>query len=350
MACVLVLLLRFHGYSSRPRLVYFGLEFLLRVLFRLACTHRERVAGKAFIVFSILVPGGSGQLGSALSDLATAEVQVYTVSSHDLDITDSVNVAASVRIFADRARSLERRPVVINCAAYTDVDGAENDGKRAHEVNAVGAATLAEACSTADTPLIHISTDYVFDGRFYEAYEPDYPRRPQTVYGRTKMAGEDAVIRLWDKSWIVRTAWLYGGPKSFVEIICRQECERDVLRVVNDQTGSPTWANDLAAGLVELARKVTGSAESPRRVLHATNAGSASWYELARAVFDEIGADPERIMPCSTEELARPAGRPAYSVLSNSAWLASGLSPLRPWRDALRDFVAQRNSSVARET
>lgn len=278
--------------------------------------------------------GARGQLGGRLVRCAEAAgLAVEGVGSVELDITDAGAVDSWVAPGA----------VVVNCAAYTAVDAAESDEAAATAVNETGARNLASACSRAGADLIHVSTDYVFSGDRTgddaAPYEPGDPTGPRTVYGRTKLAGELAIREVLPDAQIVRTAWVYTGTGTdFVATMLRLEREKDTVAVVDDQLGSPTYSEDLAAGLLELAR-VGG----PRgATLHATNAGSATWFDLARAVFAGVGADPERVRPCTSAEFVRPAPRPACSVLSPRAWEAAGLTPLRPWQDALADALAQR--------
>ncbi|UQS27794.1 dTDP-4-dehydrorhamnose reductase [Amycolatopsis thermalba] len=291
-------------------------------------------------MLSVLVPGGTGQLGSALSALASSEVQVVAPSSGEVDLTSAGSVIAAVNALAAEAAEAGRSPLVINAAAYTAVDAAETDEPRAFRINADGARVLAAACSSRRVPLIHVSTDYVFPGDASRPYEPEDPLGPRSAYGRTKAAGEDAVLGSGARAWVVRTAWVYGaGGSNFVETMRRLEGERDTLSVVDDQRGSPTSAADLAAGLLELGRAVVSGHGPQRRVLHCTNAGETTWYGFARAIFEELGADPERVEPCTTAEFPRPAPRPPYSVLSNEAWQRAGLTPLRPWREALHAYL-----------
>ncbi|OZF58599.1 dTDP-4-dehydrorhamnose reductase [Rhodococcus sp. 14-2470-1b] len=276
---------------------------------------------------NILVTGAGGQLGRQILKRAErAGVQVTGVTSAELDITDRDSVGAAVTPGS----------VVINCAAYTAVDAAETDEDRAFSVNAVGPANLAQACAEAGARLVHVSTDYVFDGTSDVPYRPGDPTAPRSAYGRTKLAGEHAVLDALPTATVVRTAWVYTGVGSdFVSTMRRFERERDTVRVVDDQVGSPTYSWDLAGGLLELA-----AANSPMPpILNLTNAGTASWFQLARAVFAGVGADPERVEPCSSAEFVRPAPRPSYSVLSPDAWSESGLTPLRDWRNALADAL-----------
>lgn len=293
---------------------------------------------------AVLVPGGTGQLGKDLVEAgASADVPVRAASSAELDVTSAGAALEGVTRLAQTARAEGRTPVVINAAAYTAVDAAEEDENRAFAVNADGPRVLSAVCSSRRVPLIHVSTDYVFGGDATTPYEPDSPLGPRSAYGRTKAAGEDAVLGSGARAWIVRTAWVYGeGGSNFVKTMARLAAEGVDPSVVDDQRGSPTWTGDLAAGLLELASAIASGSAPTRRVLHCTGGGETTWYGLARAVFEEVGADPDRVSPCTTAEFPRPAPRPAYSVLSNAAWRAAGLTPLRDWRDALTAFAHSR--------
>ncbi|WP_246098272.1 dTDP-4-dehydrorhamnose reductase [Rhodococcus spelaei] len=276
----------------------------------------------------ILVTGARGQLGTALLRRgAEARLDMVGLSSGELDIAD----AGAVR------DAVEPGSVVLNCAAYTAVDAAETDEADAQRVNVDGARNLARACARVGAQLVHVSTDYVFAGDAGVPYEPDAPTGPRTVYGRTKLAGERAVLEADPGAVVVRTAWVYSGVGTdFVATMLRLQRDRETVDVVDDQVGSPTYAGDLAAGLLELA----GREDVAGGVLHATNSGQASWFELARAVFSGVGADPARVHPCSSAQFPRPAPRPAYSVLSPASWAAAGLTPLRPWPEALEAALA----------
>ncbi|MFJ8964796.1 dTDP-4-dehydrorhamnose reductase [Lentzea sp. NPDC102401] len=266
----------------------------------------------------ILVPGGRGQLGH---DLAALSADVRAVSSAELDVTKVV------------AADLAGASAVINCAAYTAVDAAETDEDRAFAVNAVGPGLLAQACASLGIPMIHVSTDYVFAGDGTRPYETSDPVDPKSAYGRTKLEGERRVLEAG--GYVVRTSWVYGVQGSnFVKTMAALESSRPSLSVVDDQAGSPTWSHDLAAGLLELA-----SVLPETRLLHATGGGETTWFRFAQAVFEELGADPARVQPCTTADFPRPAPRPAYSVLSGAAWAAAGLRPLPHWRSALSEAV-----------
>ncbi|MFD7658092.1 dTDP-4-dehydrorhamnose reductase [Actinosynnema sp. NPDC059797] len=294
------------------------------------------------MALALLVPGGRGQLGRDLVASAPADGLVRAPSSAELDLTDDAAVADAVAGLAAAARDAGLRPVVVNAAAYTAVDAAETDEDRAFAVNATGPGLLARRCAEHDVPLLHVSTDYVFPGDGTRPYEPSDGTGPRSAYGRTKLAGEERVLAAWDRSWVVRTAWVYGRHGSnFVKTMARLAGSREQLSVVDDQVGSPTWSLDLARGLVSLASLVVAGGP-PARVLHATNAGETTWCGFARAVFEELGLDPARVLPCTTDEFPRPARRPAYSVLSGKAWEEAGLPPLRHWREALSEAVASR--------
>ncbi|MFL0277301.1 dTDP-4-dehydrorhamnose reductase [Mycobacterium sp. SMC-19] len=283
----------------------------------------------------IVITGAGGQVGTFLAKRAAeAGHDVLALTSAQCDITKAAAVDA-----------VDLRPgdVLINCAAYTNVDAAEQDAERAHAVNATGPGHLAAASARAGARLIHISTDYVFDGDFGGAaprpYEPGEATRPLSVYGRTKLAGENAVLAASPDALVVRTAWVYtgaAGGSDFVAVMRERAAGDADVEVVDDQIGSPTYVGDLVDALLALA-----AAPPSARVLHAANAGAASRYEQARAVFAAVGADPDRVRPVSSAAHPRPAARPAYSALSGAESARAGLTPLRRWSDALSAAVAR---------
>jgi dTDP-4-dehydrorhamnose reductase len=273
-------------------------------------------------VTSWLVVGAGGQLGSDLLVALRAE-QVTGLTRKDLDVTDEQAVRAAIA---------EHRPdVIVNAAAYTAVDAAETDEVGALEGNVAGPRNLALAAQHAGVRLVHVSTDYVFAGDATKPYDEDAATGPRSAYGRTKLAGEHAVLEAAPGSYVVRTAWVYGATgANFVKTMVRLERERETVSVVDDQLGSPTWSYELARGLTRLA--VSGAEPG---VYHCTNGGQTSWFGFTQAIFEELGADPARVLPTTTDAFPRPAPRPAYSVLGNKRWLAAGLAPLPGWRDAL---------------
>jgi dTDP-4-dehydrorhamnose reductase len=287
---------------------------------------------------ALLIPGGHGQLGRDLALLAPSDAYVSAPGSADLDVRQAGAVIEAVSELVSRARDEGRRPVVLNVAAYTAVDMAEKDQDAAFAVNADAPRVLAAVCSSRGVPLVHVSTDYVFPGDADKPYAADDPVAPRSIYGVTKLAGERAVLGSGAHAWVVRTAWVYGAHgNNFVKTIARLAAERDELSVVDDQRGSPTWTGDLAVGLLALASRIAAGEAPTHRVLHATGAGETTWFGFARAIFEELGLDPERVKPCTTADFPRPAPRPAYSVLSDAEWRSSGLPAMRPWREALAE-------------
>jgi dTDP-4-dehydrorhamnose reductase len=280
------------------------------------------------------ITGSYGQLGTDLQQVlagAPDEV-VHAVDVDVLDITDTAAVDAAVADFAP--------DVLINAAAYTAVDAAEQNEELAYRVNATGPAVLASALARRGGRLIHVSTDYIFPGDGERPYEIDDEPGPHTAYGRTKLAGELAVRELLpDASQVVRTAWVYGAHgANFVKTMARLERERDTITVVDDQRGSPTWSADLARALVELARSA-----APTGLYHCTGGGDTTWFGFAQAIFSELGADPARVQPTTSAAYPSSTERPAYSVLSDAAWRAAGLTPMPAWRAALAQaFVESR--------
>jgi dTDP-4-dehydrorhamnose reductase len=281
----------------------------------------------------LLVTGAGGMLGRDLLAVLEArpDLTVTAATRAALDITDAPAVAAAVA----------GHDLVINAAAWTDVDGAEEQEAAATAVNGAGVAHLADACARTGARLIQISTDYVFPGDAGTPYPEDAPTSPVNAYGRSKLAGETAVTRLLpDAGYVVRTAWLYGahGP-NFVATMLRLAGQREQLDVVDDQHGQPTWSYALAAQLVALADAALAGRAAPG-IYHGTASGQTTWYGLARAVFALHGLDPERIRPTTSDRFRRPAPRPAYSVLRHGRWAAAGLPPLRDWHATLTDAFA----------
>jgi dTDP-4-dehydrorhamnose reductase len=287
-----------------------------------------------------LITGGSGLLGIAISqELGERGLLFNAWSSKDLDITHGPIVRDFVSDLSPK--------VMINCAAWTDVDGAETDELQASRVNSDGAENLAMAAKNCGAKLIHISTDYVFSGESKSPWQTGDAIIPQSAYGRTKADGEGRILETYpENSSIVRTAWLYSPwGKNFAKTMTRLAINGDgEVRVVNDQMGQPTSATDLAKQLIEL-----GLSSSPAGVYHGTNSGQGTWFEFAQEIFKLTGADVNRIVPVSSSEYPRPAKRPSYSVLSHDAWAKTAIQPMRDWRIALQEAMPAIISAVQAE-
>ncbi|WTX25327.1 dTDP-4-dehydrorhamnose reductase [Streptomyces sp. NBC_00656] len=276
-----------------------------------------------------LVTGAAGMLGQDLvAALAHEDVTAVAADRTALDIADPGRVR---EMFA-----AHRPAVVVNCAAWTAVDDAESREDAALRINGTGPAVLAAACREHGAVLLHVSTDYVFAGDAALPYPEDAPTAPRSAYGRTKLAGERAVLEtLPDTGYVVRTAWLYGaGGANFVRTMIRLEGIKDTLDVVDDQRGQPTWTVDLAARLVRLGQAALDGT-APAGVYHGTSAGGTTWCGFTREIFRLLGADPARVRPTTSDAYPRPAPRPAYSVLAHHRFAAAGIEPIRDWRAAL---------------
>ena len=277
----------------------------------------------------LLITGAAGMLGRDVAAAAERSGHdVVALARTQLDIADRAAVQAAI---ADA-----RPDAVVNCAAWTDVDGAEENEAAATRVNGDGAGHLAEAAPY----LVHVSSDYVFDGRGSEPYREDDPVNPLSAYGRSKLAGERAVATANADHAVVRSSWLFGaGGRNFVDTMLRLGAERDQLRVVDDQVGCPTYAGHLAEALVKIAES------KPKGILHVAGGGACSWFELARAALQEQNIRT-RIEPCTTAEFPRPAPRPAYSVLGSTR---PDAPTLPPWRDGLRAYLRERAAASITE-
>ena len=268
-----------------------------------------------------LVTGAGGMLGHDLVRALDGR-EVTAATRADLDVSDAAAVDAAVA----------GHDVVINAAAYTKVDDAETHEGDAFRINATGAQNLAVAARRNGARIAQVSTDYVFRGDREGAWPEDAPLDPISAYGRTKAAGEWAVrAEHPEGALVVRAAWLYGadGP-NFATTMLKLAATRESVNVVTDQVGQPTWTADLARQIVALL-----DADAPAGVYHGTNAGSASWFDFAGAVFEAAGLDAGRVGPTDSSAFQRPAPRPANSVLGHDGWAAAGIAPLRDWRDAL---------------
>lgn len=281
----------------------------------------------------VLITGANGQLGGALQRTAPPHVELNAIDVDDVDFTEDAMFAARLVV--------EAPDVLINAAAYTAVDKAEEDEETAHAINADAVAIMADAMAQQGGKLVHVSTDFVFDGQATQPYQPDDARAPISAYGRTKSAGED---HLRDSDLLVRTAWVYeAGGANFVRTMIRLMKERDELRIVSDQIGSPTWATGLAQtiwGLIDQGASGT---------FHHSDAGAISWYEFAVAIAEEAKALDlldriPTIKPITTADYPTPAARPAYSVLDCSKTHEVLGRPGTPWRENLRAMLKKEAS------
>ncbi|KZE97369.1 dTDP-4-dehydrorhamnose reductase [Geobacillus stearothermophilus] len=276
----------------------------------------------------VVVTGAKGQLGTDLVHLlADRGYEVYGYGREELDITNFDQVKQVIA---------EVRPdVVIHAAAYTKVDLAESEPDKAFLINAYGTRNVAVASETVGAKLVYISTDYVFDGKANVPYNEFAPTNPLSVYGKSKLAGEQFVRDLHSKFFIVRTSWVYGKHgNNFVKTMLKLAQERDQLMVVNDQVGCPTYTVDLANCILELLQT------EKYGIYHVSNSGYCSWYEFAKAIFEEAGIEV-KVNPCTTKDFPRPAPRPAYSVFDHMALRLNGFNEMRNWREALKEFIVR---------
>ena len=275
----------------------------------------------------ILITGANGLLGHELSSILK-DHSLILLSHSQLDISDSDQVNTQL--------DSSQPDVVINSAAYTQVDACETNYDSAFSSNATGPKNLAIKCKQLNIPLIHISTDYVFEGNEKKntPLEENDKLGPKTVYGKTKLEGEKLVMENCDKYFILRTAWLYGEGKNFVKTMINLSKKNKELKVVNDQIGSPTYAKDLAKAIKEIVEKKS----EKYGIYHVSNKGQVSWYEFAKKIF-EIKKIEIKVNPCTSEEYPRPAPRPHYSVLSDKKWIESGFTPMRNYEEALKEYL-----------
>ena len=270
-----------------------------------------------------LITGAAGMLGQDVSQVLRRRGEPVTaLSRHELDVADPLAVAGCI--------SARKPDVVVNCAAWTAVDAAEEHEDQAFRVNGSGVANLAAQCQRHGSRLVQLSTDYVFGKTEQRSHSENDSPAPINAYGRTKLAGERAALGM-PGGYVVRTAWLYGahGP-SFVRTMIGRARAGASVQVVDDQRGQPTWTIDVAEQIVALIR-----AGAEPGVYHATSSGETTWYGLAREVFRLIGADPGRVTPVTSAAYPRPAARPGCSVLGHGAWARAGLAPIGAWDDSL---------------
>jgi dTDP-4-dehydrorhamnose reductase len=274
----------------------------------------------------ILVTGGKGLLARSLAELSSDERPIVALSRDELDVADASSVA---RAFAQHRPSL-----VVNPAAMTDVDGCERDPAAAHRANVEGPRALAVACRASGVRLVHVSTDFVFDGRKREPYTIEDAPNPLSVYGRTKLDGEVAVRDVLPDAVIARTSWVFGvGGKNFASRLFEYAAKSKLLKGITDMRSVPTYAPDLAARLLVIASLgVAGT-------YHVTGSGDATWFDVARALLDAARRTDVELLPTTVAELGLSAPRPAYSVMRCLLSERLGLAPLRHWRDAAAEFV-----------
>ena len=272
----------------------------------------------------VLVTGANGMLGQDLCPiLEDAGYEVIETDINNLDITNAEAAAAFI--------NQEAPEIVVHCAAYTNVDKAEEDLKNAELINVTGTENIAKACAEAGAVMVYISTDYVFDGTKNSPYTPDDKPNPINNYGLTKLKGEEAVKKYCEKYYIARTSWLYGHHgKNFVETMISLAKDRPELKVVDDQIGCPTWTVELANGILKLFDKPYGT-------YHVCGSGSTSWYGFAKEILKNCEV---KILPCTTDEFPRPARRPKYSIMDNN-------KICRNWQDALKDYMDLRIEEVS---
>lgn len=276
-----------------------------------------------------LVLGAGGMLGQDLvAVLRQREERVIASSRADLDVTSQREVGGAVHRY--------RPDYVVNCAAWTAVDAAEEHPGQALSVNGTAAEYVAAACAATGARLVHLSTDYVFGGDARRPYPEEHPPAPGTAYGRSKLAGENAVLSLLPGSGLVlRTAWLYGvHGASFAAAMIGRAAGQDPVEVVDDQWGQPTWTVDVARQIVALV-----DAGARPGIYHATSAGETTWCRFAREIFRLLGTDPARVRAVGSDRYPRPARRPGYSVLGHDGWARAGVPPIRPWQLALAEAL-----------
>ena len=282
---------------------------------------------------NILVTGSNGQLGNELRTLAPAFPGCHFIFTDvaELDITSEPAI--------HRFMEAEKPAVLINCAAYTAVDKAETDAETAFLINATASGNLARATALYGAKLVHVSTDYVFDGRAFTPYREDHPVNPVSVYARSKQAGEEQVLTHAKNAVILRTSWLYSAfGHNFIKTVMRVGTERGRMGVVYDQTGSPTYARDLAGAIMKIIldeQEMTGV-----EIYHYANEGVASWYDLAKAIIEMTGI-PCIISPILTSEYPLPAVRPAYSVFDKTKIRQRYQLDIPYWRDSLKECIGK---------
>jgi dTDP-4-dehydrorhamnose reductase len=294
---------------------------------------------EAFKEMRWAITGGSGQLSRSLVDLLDKEGVPYITWSHkDLDVADD----SSITVIKETCPDL-----LINCAAWTNVDAAEEFPEKATRVNQVGPRNMVRVAKELKIPLVHISTDYVFSGQSGKPWSTDSKTEPMSSYGTSKLLGEKEITKSLDVNfYILRTAWLYGpyGRNFSKTILKKALTSKDSINVVNDQIGQPTTTKSLAEQIFKVAKH-----NIPSGTYHATNTGQASWWDFAREIFELAGEDVERVRPSTSEDFPSNVKRPKYSVLDQSAWSKVGMETMPEWRRALKEVFPEIRKAVERE-
>lgn len=278
----------------------------------------------------VVITGASGQLGSDLRELLAQEqkLEVYPFSRQELDITKQTLIEKLIRDI--------KPDIILHCAAYTNVDECQLDPSLAFTVNALGSRNIAVEANKYGSKLVYVSTDYVFDGKANIPYHEFSQTNPLSIYGQSKLAGEEMVRHLCNRFFILRTSWLYGiSGNNFVKTILRIAQGKDQLTVVDDQIGCPTYSKDLAKFIIELMSTEAFG------LYHVSNTGYCSWFEFACAILDLYGLKDKEVKPIKTAELNRPAPRPNYSGLTSLTISSAGLSSLPHWKDSLCHFISE---------
>jgi len=285
------------------------------------------------------ITGGSGQLSRSLVDLLDKEGVAYITWSHkDLDVADDSSISVIKETCPD---------LLINCAAWTNVDAAEDFPEKATRVNQVGPRNMARAAKELKIPLVHISTDYVFSGQGGKPWSTESKTEPMSSYGLSKLLGEKEITKSLDVSfYILRTAWLYGPyGRNFSKTILKKAINsKEPINVVSDQIGQPTTTKSLAQQIFKVAK-----GRVPSGIYHATNTGQASWWDFAYEIFALAGEDVERVRPSNSEDFPSKVKRPKYSVLDQSAWSKVGMETMPEWREALKEVFPEIRNAVERE-
>lgn len=295
----------------------------------------------------ILLIGQDGQVGQELQKTLAPLGKVIGVGREQFDLADPESISPAIAAIAPN--------LIVNAAAYTAVDKAESEPELAYTINAEAPKQMAEAAQKLGAPLIHISTDYVFDGSKSSPYVETDATNPLGVYGKSKLAGETEILQIHDhhpdfRFAILRTAWVYGvrGKGNFVKTMLRLGAEREELRVVADQIGTPTWSTEIAKAITTLSSELLSPAapDDLSGIYHFTNSGAASWYDFAVAIFEEakslgVPLKLQRVIPITTPEYPTPAQRPAYSVLANQKIQTVLKAPAPQWRQSLRQMLTE---------